>query len=227
MSGTEDKVAKSSHGIQELIDQLRTKGVSEGERQAQAVLDDAHVQAEKILADAKQEAQQCVQKAKEEAAFIEESGEQALRRTYRDIKLQLKEELVRAFSRQLQFLVSQELSDPDTLKCLLMSAAGKAQLQDRPMTIELPSKEAAEDDLREHPELLQSGPLLELVGQVTRELFESDVRIMGVEHLSSGARIELVDGTVSLDLSDDGLSALVLKHLQPRFRAILDGVVSS
>lgn len=222
-----DYVEKNSHGIQELIDRLKDKGVSEGERQAQEIVAKAQTNAQSILKHARMEADKLIAEAKSEALFVQDSGEQALKRAYRDIKLQLKEELVSAFSRQLQFLVSKELSNSDTLKSLLVSAAGKAQLPDSEMNIELPERAIGMEELHEQPELLKNGPLVELVGDVVRELFKSEVRIMGVEGLTAGARIELVDGSVSLDLSDEGLTSLILKHLQPRFRAILDGVVSS
>jgi len=35
----------------------------------------------------------------------------------------------------------------------------------------------------------------------------------------------MVDKDISLDLTDEAIAALLLEHLQPRFRAILEGIV--
>jgi V/A-type H+-transporting ATPase subunit E len=35
----------------------------------------------------------------------------------------------------------------------------------------------------------------------------------------------VADGKLVVDLSDDAVAGLLLQHLQPRFRAILEGIV--
>jgi V/A-type H+-transporting ATPase subunit E len=40
-----------------------------------------------------------------------------------------------------------------------------------------------------------------------------------------GIRIRLVDRDVEIDLTDASVAALLLQHLQPRFRAFLEGMV--
>jgi V/A-type H+-transporting ATPase subunit E len=43
--------------------------------------------------------------------------------------------------------------------------------------------------------------------------------------LQNGLRVRLVDKEVILDLSDRAVADAILEHLQPRFRALLEGIV--
>jgi V/A-type H+-transporting ATPase subunit E len=40
-----------------------------------------------------------------------------------------------------------------------------------------------------------------------------------------GLKLKLVDQEVILDMSDEALAETILEHLQPRFRALLEGMV--
>jgi len=42
---------------------------------------------------------------------------------------------------------------------------------------------------------------------------------------TGGLKIKLVDREIELDLSDQAVADAILVHLQPRFRALLEGVV--
>ena len=35
----------------------------------------------------------------------------------------------------------------------------------------------------------------------------------------------MVKGNIKIDLTDEAIAALLLQHLQPRFRAVLEGIV--
>jgi len=35
----------------------------------------------------------------------------------------------------------------------------------------------------------------------------------------------VVKGNITIDLTDEAIAALLLQHLQPRFRAVLEGIV--
>jgi V/A-type H+-transporting ATPase subunit E len=40
-----------------------------------------------------------------------------------------------------------------------------------------------------------------------------------------GIRLRLVDHDVTLELTDKAVASLILQHLQPRFRALIEGIV--
>ena len=40
-----------------------------------------------------------------------------------------------------------------------------------------------------------------------------------------GIRVRLLDDDLEIDLTDEAIAELLLEHLQPRFRAVLTGMV--
>ena len=216
---------RSSRGIQELLDLIREKGVAEGQAHGTRIVEDAEQRAEWLVKQAREEADKIVKDAREEAEFIREAGEEALQMAFRDIQLKLKDQLAGQFAQQLSRLIQKELSEPDTLRLLLLHAAGKAGIPNEKLTIELPNEALALDDLRAAPEQLQKPELLGLMSQVAREVFTEGFEIRHGKQ-SAGLRFVLKDGKVTVDLSDPALTRLLLAHLQPRFRAVLEGVVA-
>ena len=216
---------ETSKGIQELIDQIREKGVNAGREESSRLVTDAEHRAEWIINQAEEQAAQILTKAEKEADFVRSSGEESLELAFRDIKMKLRDELSQQFARQLGKLIVKELQDPETLKQLLISAAGKSRLPDEEATIRLPKEAAGLQKLREDPSLLEGGPLVEMVSDVARELFTKGVEVGADGKIKAGMRISLRGDEVNVDLTEQALADLILAHLQPRFRAILEGVV--
>ena len=220
------ETGKTSQGIQELVDLMREKGINAGKEEGTRIVAEAEKRAEWILAQAEQQAKELSQSAQSEAEFIKKSGAESLEMAFRDIKLKLKDELSSRFATQLQRLVSEQLSNPETLKQLLISAAAKTNIEDQAMTIVLPDNAVALKELREDPDLLKGGPLMEILSEVSRSLFSAGVSLQGSATADQGLTFLLRDGEITVELTDVALSKLLLAHLQPRFRAILEGVVA-
>ncbi len=216
---------QTSRGIQELIDQLRDKGVNAGKEASSRLVADAESRAEWIVQQAEAEAAQVRKQAEEDAAFVRKAGADALEMAYRDIRMKLRDDLSRQFARQLGKLIVLELEDPHTLKQLLISAAGRSQLPDEEVRILLPERATDLQQLRDDPSLLQGGPLLEMISEVARQLFTQGVEVATGAQGRAGMQIIMRDGEVQVELTDQALNGLILEHLQPRFRAILEGVV--
>ncbi len=216
---------QSASGVQELIDQLREKGVNAGKDKGTRIVEDAEQRAEWIIKQAKEEADAIRKEAEQHASFVKDAGKDALGLALRDIKLKLKDELSIQFSEQLRKLVSQELQDPNTLKSLLISALSKTNIPDEGVTIILPAKVKGINELREDPKLLEHGPLVELVSDTAKKMLSNGVDIRIDKNISNGLTFLLKEGEVSVEMTDSSLSEMLLQHLQPRFRAILEGVV--
>lgn len=217
---------QSASGVQELINQIREKGVNEGKTQGIRIVEDAEQRAEWIIKQAKEEAAAIKKEADANYRFVTEAGNDALALAFRDIKLKLKDELSIQFSEQLRKLVEKELQDPATLKLLLISAVSKISMPEDPQTIVLPDKAVGINELRDDPRSLQQGALVELVSDIARKMLTNGVDIRLDNTLNSGLVFLLNDGEITLEVTDKSLSNMLLKHLQPRFRAILEGVVS-
>jgi len=216
---------QSASGVQELIDQIREKGVNAGKDEGTRIVEDAEQRAEWILKQAKEEAQSIRKEAEQQASFVKDAGKDALGLAFRDIKLKLKDELSMQFSEQLRKVVAQELQDPDTLKSLLISAVSKTNIPDEGVTIVLPAMIKGINELREDPKLLEQGPLVELVSDTAKKMLSKGVDIRLDKNINSGLTFLLKEGEVSVEMTDSSLSEMLLQHLQPRFRAILEGVV--
>ena len=68
--------------------------------------------------------------------------------------------------------------------------------------------------------------LPQLLTTVLTELMSKGVTVLASSELADGCQLQYQDGTVTVDLNDEVLATVLMAHLQPRFRAILDGVVA-
>jgi V/A-type H+-transporting ATPase subunit E len=219
-------IKQSASGVQELIDQIREKGVNAGKTQGSRIVEDAEQRAAWIIKQAKEEAEAIKKEADAHYRFVTEAGSGALALAFRDVKLKLKDELSLQFSEQLRKLIEKELQDPDTLKLLLISAVSKISIPEEPQTIFLPDKTLGINELREDHSSLEQGPLVELVSDTARKMLTKGVDIRLDNNINSGFVFLLNNGEITVEVTDKSLSNMLLKHLQPRFRAILEGVVS-
>jgi len=89
----------------------------------------------------------------------------------------------------------------------------------------LPAMIKGINELREDPKLLEQGPLVELVSDTAKKMLSKGVDIRLDKNINSGLTFLLKEGEVSVEMTDSSLSEMLLQHLQPRFRAILEGVV--
>ena len=214
-----------SHGIQELIDTLHQDGVAAGREQGQRVVAEAETRAQWIIDQAKREAEQLRQQAATEAAYIRQAGKEALELAYRDTLLKLKDQLLAQFSENLRRLVSQELTEADLLSRLILSIVGHSDLPAGPAVIELPAQAAAVADISQHPEMLKGDALVGYVSDLTANMLRDGVSL-GVGRHGAGLVIHLREDKVKVELTDAVVAELLLSFLQPRFRALLEGVVA-
>ena len=217
-----------SQGVDELIARLREEGVAAGQQEADVILQAAQKKAQKMLQDAKREAQQRVNKARSEAAEFKAAAESALKTAMRDMVLELKTDLTREFSQDLQRLVSEATQQPELLEKMILEVVGRTTAQADTVErreVVLPSKVVGLEELRNDPQALRQGALTELVFNLTRDMLQQGVSFAASDALDGGLQIRLVEQEVTLDLTDTAVATLLLQHLQPRFRAILEGVV--
>ena len=213
-----------SSGVQELIDRLRDEGVAKGQEEADGLVTEARKKAMDILDDAQTAAEKIIGGAQSEADRICSSGEEALRLAARDAVLKLQEAIGEDFMRKVRKLVSHTMGDQEFLKRLILEIARKAAPEQEAGTIEvlLPDNVVTLEELRQNPEQAVEGTLshfvLGLAGDVIREGLSFGVSAGDVP----GVRIRLVDEDVEIELTDETISALLMDHLVPRFRAIIE-----
>lgn len=93
------------------------------------------------------------------------------------------------------------------------------------MEILLPPGVVALDELRRSPEELREGSLSHFVLSVANTVLRDGVTFRTADDLNGGIRISLREGEIRVDLTPEGVAEVLLEHLHPRFRAILEGTV--
>ena len=89
----------------------------------------------------------------------------------------------------------------------------------------MPETAVGLEELRRDPHELQKGTLTKVVLGLTGDMLREGVSFRVSDDVESGIYVRAVDSDVTIDLSDEAVASLLLRHLQPRFRAILEGIV--
>lgn len=217
-----------SHGVDALIDKLRNDGVAAGQADAEKLRAEAKAEAAKILADAKREADDYQKKARSESDSYRAAGEEALNTAMRDAVLTMKAGLTDRFRQDVERLVTKEMADPDLLKQMILEVVGRAAAEanlDGQVQVILPAKVATQEEIKQNADDIQSGKLTKYVLGLTADMLRKQVELHAADDAQDGIRVRAEDQGVVLDLTDKAVAALLMEHLQPRFRAVLEGVI--
>jgi V/A-type H+-transporting ATPase subunit E len=225
---TKSQSAKVAFGVEALIERLRSEGVGSGRAEAEKMVKDAQAEAQTILSKAKAEADQIVDRARTEATNLEKAGRQSLEVAARDTALDLKNRLSQRAAREVKHLVNEEVQRQEILEKLILEVAGQARektVGTGAVEILLPEKVISLDDIAKDPAHLQASPLGRFAGLVARNMLRQGVTLTSSPNVKAGIKVRLTDKGIELDLSDKAIADLLLQHLQPRFRALLEGIV--
>jgi V/A-type H+/Na+-transporting ATPase subunit E len=214
-----------SAGVGHLIDRLRDEGIAQGRRQAEALVTAAQMQAADIRATAQREAEAILVKAKEETEKLQAVGDDAIRLAMRDTMLSLEGDLINRFQNMLRRLVKGMLEDPAFLQRLILEVAGKAAPSAARAELLLPAEVVSLDDLRRKPEEAKAGTLMHFVLSLGGGMLREGLSFGVADDAQAGIRVQLVDENMQIDLTESAVSQLLLRHMLPRFRALLRGAV--
>ncbi|BBB28424.1 ATPase [Neptunomonas japonica] len=223
-----NKSELASSGVEALIEQLREQGVKNGQKEASKLIEEAEHRSDWLLEQARLEAEQILVKARREAAHLKNAGEDALKIAARDLHLEVKESLAHSFAGQVERLVAHQMDNGAFMQKLILELVGKVREEmalDKAAHVEvlLPRDFIGLEELRRSPHEYKEGQLSHFVQSLTAEQLREGVEIAFYE--GRGIKVRLSSQKVEVDLSEDAVSRLLLKHLQPRFRAIVEGVI--
>ena len=219
-----------SSGVEALIERLRKEGVKAGRAEAARIELAARQRASEILTEAEAKAASIVENARQEAKRLCTGGEDALRVAMRDAVLKLKAQLAERMSDQVKRLVAKELSREAFLERLILEVAGRARDEagvDRgePVQVLLPRELVGIEELRRNPLELRAGSLSHFVLSLSADVLAEGVTFAVADAPGPGIRLYLKDRDIQIELTDAQVARVLLEHLQPRFRAILEGMV--
>ena len=215
----------ASVGVEALIQKLKREGVESGQAQAKAVVAEAEQRAQWMLDQAKEEAANIVETARQEASVLEQQSKAALSQAVRDVSLAVQREL----TQQFEMLVHQKVDVPLNDEALLASLVEQVVLRtikEHPtsnLRVVLPERIVDLETLKADPEEHQNRPLSQLVKQWAVTLVDHPIQIK-TEKIS-GFRVTISEYGVELNLTGEQIETLLLEHLRPRFRALIEGVI--
>lgn len=220
----------ASIGVESLISRLRDEGVGAGQAESDKIITEAKKKAASIKKQAQQEAEQIVSTARKEADAFKSAGNDALVLAGRDAHLKLREVVMNRFNEEVQRLVGNVMTPEPFMEKLILQVVGRVRDQsgldkEDKLSIQLPEELINIDDLRKNPEELKEGTMAHFVLSIMASLLKEGISYQPSGNINAGLKVYLDDGNVEVDLSDEAISAVLLEHLQPRFRALLEGVV--
>lgn len=215
-------------GVGALIARLRDDGVAAGAAEAERLISEAKAQAATILNEANASAEAIQADARTAAKRYTRAGEEALNTAMRDAVLTMKSTLIQQFEQDVQRMVSIHLTDPDMLKQMILELVGRAGQSTsiaEGSSIILPAEVVGPDAIAANADDIQSGALTKYVLGLAKDMLKEGVTLYAASDLHGGIQAKAGDEGVELDLSDQAIAALLMRHLQPRFRAVLEGVI--
>jgi V/A-type H+-transporting ATPase subunit E len=228
----EHKTKMITHGVESLINRLKNDGVQAGKTEADKIIKDAQNQANKILNEARMEADNLLNHATKKIQQERQAALDALEIAARNMRLEIRQRMTNRLKEEVQRLVHKDLDNETTIHQLIQlltidSAEKLKEFTNSKIEIYLPEKALDFEKIRNHPELLVNDPLKQLVQGTTNVMFKSgiELKINTDKKNEVGIKVRVVDEDIEIDLTEEAISALLLKHLQPRFRALLEGLL--
>ncbi|NCA68922.1 MAG: hypothetical protein EOM91_02240 [Sphingobacteriia bacterium] len=220
-----------SSGIETLIERLREEGVQVGRAAAERIESEARREAARIIREAESRAKVIRETARQEAEALKKGGEEALRIAMRDTLLRLKAELSDRFSAEVRRLIAAKMEQEAFLERLILEVAAKARDaagvdSGQAVEVALPRALVSPEELRRNPLELREGSLSHFVLSLAGNILAEGVTFgVAAEPGGRGIQLSLHGQDVRIDLTDETVASTLLAHLQPRFRAILEGMV--
>ena len=94
------------------------------------------------------------------------------------------------------------------------------------MQLLLPAEIVSLEDLRRKPEEVKPGTLIHFVLSLGEGMLREGVSFGVADDVAAGVQVKLVGTDMHVDLSEAALSQFLLRHMVPRFRALLRGAVA-
>jgi V/A-type H+/Na+-transporting ATPase subunit E len=221
-----------SQGVESLIKRLKTEGVTAGKKEAENIIKRAQAQADKILNQAHEEAKLLFDQAHDNIQKEKQAAEDALQLAARNMRLELRQLLINRFKTEVKHLIHKELNNESIIRQLILllavdTADELRKFKEKEIEIRLPETVLDFDNIRKNPKLLENDPLKQLVQSVTSQMLRKGIHLtVNTEDKTEvGVKVRIVDDDIEMDLTEEAISELLLKHMQSRFRALLEGLL--
>ena len=229
------KSQQISSGIDELVEKLKNDGIQAGQQKALDIIAEAEKRADQLEQQAREKADAMLKESHQRIEREEQAAKDALQLAFRDMVLGMKNAMLERLSSDFSREVKQQAAAVPILEKMILEAV--RQISSEVRVPELNNTEAGAevevlvpqqlmqlDDIRANPEKASEGPLADLSAHLTEQMFSQGVSFAAGEQ-DAGIQMKLTHNEMLVDVSDKAIADLLLKYLQPRFRAILEGVI--
>lgn len=206
-----NKKTPQESGVNEFVTRLRKKGVDEGKYRANELVKSAAERSEKILSKAETDAAKILSDAKKQAHKMEKSAKESIKIAFRDSVLELKTLLQDSFIRELKRIVKEEVSDKKVLKQMILKVVENSSDKDK--------KEILIADPIKDGDIINAS-----VYGITKDMFKGGIVLKNFSSIDKeGIIIKETKKGLEIDLTDKAISELLLDHLLPTYKNLLNG----
>ncbi|MCF7885189.1 MAG: hypothetical protein K9M80_01735 [Candidatus Marinimicrobia bacterium] len=191
--------------LDDLINQIKSEGVEEAQKEAGKIVKDARKKANSIVKEAEEDAETIKQDAEKEAEKIKSNGESALKQAQRDTILTTKEKLTEMFDNVFKDLVNEKLETKVVAN--LIQKVVEQLGEDKEYEFTVNDKEVQK--------------LRKAVFAKSKSKLKDTVTITADKNVSAGFKIGLKGEDIFYDLTDEGISEFLMTFLNPSIREIL------
>jgi V/A-type H+/Na+-transporting ATPase subunit E len=209
------EVNQVSSGVQELIARIRDEGVQAGRDEADHLVQEAQKRAAEIVEQARAEADRILIQARAELDRESKAAREALRLAVRETVLEFRAEVTQRFSNAVKGLVAKELTDTDFLRQMILAIAARSvpdEAQNRALELLLSDELFPADDDGQQS-------MRDFIVGLSSQIMQAGIELKPAGHSQRGLLLRLVGEDLQVDMTEEALSALLLSHLLPRFRA--------
>lgn len=207
----EKTLERSEDKIQKICDQLKRETLEPARQEAQQILGKAEQRAHEIIEEAENRAERLLAEAKDEIererrvfhSSLEQAGKQGLA----SLKQQIEHKL---FTDALSRLVEKGSQDAGMIARLVEAIVHAIEKQgiETDLTAEVPKNVSAE----------------QVNSQLAQEVFKRlGQGVVSIGDFAGGAKVKLVDKTITLDISDQAIKELLASYVRKDFRELLFG----
>lgn len=225
---TSTNKSSSGSGVQALIDQIRGQGVQAAREEGERILARANEEAAATRAKAEAESKAMLESTRAQIATETAAGAEAIRNAARDSLLDLRSQVRKAFEVHVRRLVSEQMAQTDFVRSLVLVLAGQAAEQyinDHDAVIFVSNAIAGGTDTSADDAAQQK--IFQAVLGAAGSMLREGIELRGADDVGGGAKVRLVGQDLEIDMSEESLTRLLLKHLVPRYRAIVEASPSA
>lgn len=195
-------------GVDALVERLHRDGVAAGREEAERLIETARAEAEALVIAARAECDRLHAEAERETEALRHASEAALDLALRDTLLRAREALTALLADRLGAHVDAALADP-ALLAELIGCAARRMTGSGPMVAQI-GGDAVSDKLDRLAEMLR------------RDLADQ-APALHLDGTRPGIALRREGEGLSIELTDETLTAFLFAQLQPRFRRIFEG----